>query len=710
MDMMIRFAAAALAAALMGGAHAEAWTAKGAFSGVKPMDRASVDIKFPKDLRRARGITFELTVSNAVDFSTFTCYMHSGGGWYYAGFAPGAEGVKTKVSIDKSKVNVEGRPDGWGSVDAVRISGWRGGTNDASFTVSDLAVDSATSDVIVLQALSCLDRNPAERKSCTQFAARLADSLRAAGLDCHVVSDADLDDDMLGGIKLAMLPYNPQVPDAAIAALGRFSARGGKMFAAYNCDPRILSLLGISQVKWRKANPPSGRFGGFVRNGKGLDGQPLFARQGSWATMVVKPSADASVVAWWGDAGRPSDIPALVRIPRGIYMGHVWLGGVSGDSLALVKSFMQDMLPEKRAVMESAVAAAETRERDEVAWVKSIPPSANAEFRAFWCHSPLGLGGGRTWDESIAFLKKNGFNAMLANLAWGGSADYPSEVLPRTTPDIDAFAACKAACLKHGVRFHVWKVCWNLGGKRAPSEFVERLKKEGRLQVSYGGKDEAWLCPSHPANLKLETDAFVELARKGPHGIHFDYIRYPDRDHCFCAGCRERFERKYGAVSAWPSGLRKDPVRAAQWTEFRKDAITALVRNVAKRVRAEAPGVEISAAVFENISTCPVSVGQDWPTWCVDGLLDFVCPMDYTDSTRVFSGLVERQMRAVANVPIYPGIGLSSSGVSPEGRLRRVAEQIVEVRKAGCRGFTVFNFDSAAEAVLPVLSQGPTAP
>ena len=26
-------------------------------------------------------------------------------------------------------------------------------------------------------------------------------------------------------------------------------------------------------------------------------------------------------------------------------------------------------------------------------------------------------------------------------------------------------------------------------------------------------------------------------------GIHFDYIRYPGPDHCFCAPCRERFER-----------------------------------------------------------------------------------------------------------------------------------------------------------------------
>jgi len=709
-DRLVKYAAVAFVISAIGGAQAESWSAKGVFSGEKPMDRASVDIEFPRDLRRARGISFDITASNVVDFATFTCYMHSGDGWYLVKFAPGGEGEKKRVSIDKAKVGVEGAPGGWSTIDKLRISGWRGGVNDASFTVEDITVDAQTSDVLVLQAQSCIVRNPAERGSCTQFAARLADSLRAAGIECRVASDTDFDDDMLGGMKAVMLPYNPHVPDDVAAALKRFSARGGKLFAAYNCDPRISSLLGIAQSTWSKATAPGGRFGGFVRNGKGLEGQPRFVKQESWATMVVKPAADASVVAWWGDAGKPSDVPALVRSPRGIYMGHVWLGGAIGDPLAFVKSIVQDMLPEKRAIMEAAAAAAEKRAREEIEWVKSIPPSTNAEFRAFWCHSPIGLGGGKTWDESIAFLKRNGFNTILANLAWGGSADYPSAVLPRTTPELDTFAACKATCLKYGVRFHVWKVCWHLGHTRAPAYFREKLKAEGRLQMTYGGKEEFWLCPTHPDNLKLETDAFVELAKKGPDGIHFDYIRYPGRDNCFCAGCRERFEAKYGAVAAWPADLRKDPVRAAQWTEFRKAAITALVRNVAKRVRAEAPGVEISAAVFENAANCPIAVGQDWPAWCKEGLLDFVCPMDYTDSTSVFAGLVKKQKGIIGDVPLYPGIGLSSSGASPESRLRRVVEQIVESRKAGCGGFTVFNYDAAAEAVLPIISQGPTAP
>ena len=684
------------------------YAAYGRFSGKDPADRASVDVKFRNDLSRARGVAFDLTASNMSEFSGFMCYFRSGKGWYSSRFVPGNEGETKRVFVDKANVGVEGSPSGWRDVDTVRVSGWRGGTNDAAFTVANMVAVTNVSDVLVVQAQSCIARNPSERKSCTEFAARLAAALRVVGLDCDVVSDLDFDDKTLDGVKAVMLPYNPNLPADVIDALVKFSERGGKIFAAYGCPQRIFGLLGLANGGFMKSTGPGGRFGGLVRNGKGLAGQPEFAPQGSWATMKVKPLPGAEVVAWWGDPGSPTDLPALVRNPRGVYMGHVWMGSLKDESRALIKAIILDMLPEKRSAMEAAYAAAVKKAREDAAWAESVPSTTNAEFRAFWCHSPLGLGGGKTWDESIAILKKSGFNTILANLAWGGSADYPSEVLPRTTPELDTFAACKAACEKYGVRFHVWKVCYNLGGTRPPAEFIAKLKAEGRLQVSYGGKEEKWLCPSHPANQKLEIDAFVELAKKGPHGIHFDYIRYPGSDNCFCAGCRERFEKKYGAVSNWPADVRRDTARVAQWNEFRRDAITAVVRGVARRVRAEAPGVEISAAVFDNYATCRNGVGQDWALWCREGLLDFVCPMDYTNATSIFAGIVARQKALLGDFPLYPGIGLSSSGADAGGRLRRVVEQIMECRKAGCKGFTVFNFDAAAEEVLPVLSRGPT--
>ena len=125
------------------------------------------------------------------------------------------------------------------------------------------------------------------------------------------------------------------------------------------------------------------------------------------------------------------------------------------------------------------------------------------------------------------------------------------------------------------------------------------------------------------------------------------------------------------------------------------------------RVRAEAPGVKISAAVFQNAETAPSNVGQDWPTWCQENLLDFVCPMDYEESPALFTGKLVPQKRLAGKVPIYPGIGLSTW--RNDGRdAVRLARQILAVRELGLDGFTVFNFDRRAEKVLPLLRLGVT--
>ena len=199
--------------------------------------------------------------------------------------------------------------------------------------------------------------------------------------------------------------------------------------------------------------------------------------------------------------------------------------------------------------------------------------------------------------------------------------------------------------------------------------------------------------------------------RKRPDGIHFDYVRYPDSRTCFCDGCKERFEAFLGKkIVGWPKTFRNDPAQAAAWRNFRCSNVSALVRGVAQEVRRVAPGVKISAAVFNDFRTTPESVGQDWKKWTDEGLLDFVCPMDYTDSHVRFDHLLDIQSEIDRKVPVYPGIGLSSTGAGVENRARRVAEQILIARKRGYRGFTIFNFDGAAIEVLPKLSLGLTRP
>jgi uncharacterized lipoprotein YddW (UPF0748 family) len=237
------------------------------------------------------------------------------------------------------------------------------------------------------------------------------------------------------------------------------------------------------------------------------------------------------------------------------------------------------------------------------------------------------------------------------------------------------------------------------------------MRQAGRLQAEAGGTVKPWLCPSHPDNQRLEIDSMVEVARNYPvDGIHFDYIRYPDGDHCYCAGCRDRFQRASGegVNMAWPKDVQADgPLRAA-WLEWRRGNITAVVKAVSEEARAVRPQIKISAAVFPNWANDRDGIGQDWKLWCDRGYLDFVCPMDYTPSNRRFDGMVAQQRDWAGRVPSYPGIGVSASR-SRFGADRTI-EQILITRGHKTGGFVIFNYGAPeSRELLPLLGMGITA-
>jgi len=247
----------------------------------------------------------------------------------------------------------------------------------------------------------------------------------------------------------------------------------------------------------------------------------------------------------------------------------------------------------------------------------------------------------------------------------------------------------------------------NYNLSNAPQDFIARLRQAGRTQVSARGQAHDWLCPSHPENQRLEVDSMLEVARRyAVDGLHFDYIRYPDGEHCYCAGCRRRFEAESNRnVEQWPADCYSGPLRN-EYRDWRCRQITIVVKALHDEAKTLSPKLKISAAVFGSYPSCRESVGQDWPAWIKDGLLDFVCPMDYTENDETFCTWVENQMQLVAGrIPIYPGIGATASRSALSAD--RVVGQIHHARRLDAAGFTIFNFGSdVAETILPGVGVG----
>lgn len=732
------------------------------------VQRAGWDSPTSLDLSHCQGLTFRAYCPNPKPVSYFAFYLKSGSGWYSFSYGLGEKGEWTTVTLEKQNAHIEGDPTGWSKIDGLRVSAWCGTRENTELYLADIGLLGEDSPIAIVRNESLSGKSNAMRavEECCQ---RVKGAFDRVGVPTVLVSDRELPLGCLFGREVVILPYNPEMPAESVTALLKFVSEGGRLVAFYTIPSALFSGMDIEGGSYKKADGGL-TFSSIRPTAEPLTGQPDSVVQSSWNIQEAKaiPGKSKVVAEWFNAEGQDTGLAAVVASSKGVYMTHILLSeaGSAGDRLML--SMVGHLWPDawKQAAEgslrqaeklgawngfdavcaevtrlagadprpgewlakakaardkvnamigeghcpEAVTASGEVREALLHAYCSAQKPAAG-EHRAYWCHSAFGVDG-LTWDEAIQTLAENGFTAILPNMLWGGSAFYESTVLP-VAPDVkekgDQIAACVAACRKYGVACHVWKVNWNMGWT-APAEFLERMKADGRIQVGFDGKEEArWLCPSHPDNQQLEIDAMVEVATKyDVDGIHFDYIRYPDQDHCFCAGCRGRFEAAIGRkVVNWPGDVRSDKELDQKWQDFRREQITRVVAAVHERVTKEKPQVKISAAVFPNWINDRDTVGQDWKLWCEKGYLDFVCPMDYTASNEDFEQRVRRQIEWAGKVPCYPGIGQS---VWPDpGDMVKLIDQILITRKLGTGGFTVFNYAvNEAKRMVPLCGEGVT--
>ena len=724
--------------------------------------RGSWDRAVTTPMGQAQGVEFDIMCADTQPISAFSFYLHSGNGWYHGTFSPRYVKGWNHVVIEKSQTKEDGKPGPWGGIDKLRIAAWRGGDTDTTLYLRDLrpvGVLGGDARVLMLTAKG-------GDKDLSSYGERLSKWMGNLGIRHASISEDEVTANDLKRAPVVVLPYNPKLPSATVTLIKEYMKGGGRLLSFYALPSSLTDVTGIGPGSWKPQTHP-GQFASI--HAQGLEGAPSEVIQRSWALTTAKPADDkAKVVAnWFDDTGKDTEMPAIIASENTVFMTHVTTDDDRAGHERLILAMLGRLDPEiwTRAVQTRRSQIGEIGEartidealttlgnstneevKSRVANARSLvasiddaikqgrpasafdacadaeqklreafclaQPAKDGEFRAMWCHSAFGVKG-MSWDQAIGRLKECGFTAIMPNMLWGGMAFYPSTVLP-VSPDVatkgDQLAACVAACKKHGIQIHVWKVDWNLGHD-VPPAFVEKMRAAKRLQQSYNGEEQPWLCPSNPENVKLEHDALLEVAQRYDiDGIHFDYIRYPGADHCFCPPCRERFEKASGAVVAtWPKDVQMKGIRRAEWETWCQNNITTLVRAVSEDIHKLKPAMKVSAAVFRNWDTDRHWVMQDWKLWCERGYLDFVCPMDYTENEGTYEGWMKRQKELAGPAGLVPGIGASSSHTMLTAD--RVINQINLTRKYDTKGFIIFNFgDAEANNLLPMLKLGATKP
>jgi uncharacterized lipoprotein YddW (UPF0748 family) len=197
--------------------------------------------------------------------------------------------------------------------------------------------------------------------------------------------------------------------------------------------------------------------------------------------------------------------------------------------------------------------------------------------------------------------------------------------------------------------------------------------------------------------------AFGELVTRYPGlaGLHLDYIRYPDvlpftvgtrfgvgLDFGYGAASRARFAQETGKRAPFEHSIEN----ADAWDDWRRDRVTALVREIARTARAQHPEIALSAAVWSHADRAYLALQQDWREWIEEGLLDFAVPMAYTRDDR----LLRYQAEQFAGLPIGDRIWLGLGTWLFANEPPRALAQIQLAHDAGLRHIALFSYDSIA--------------
>ncbi len=267
-------------------------------------------------------------------------------------------------------------------------------------------------------------------------------------------------------------------------------------------------------------------------------------------------------------------------------------------------------------------------------------------------------------QELIGLLDKlyrANFNTVLFQVRTRAEVVYPSGVEPFSavlsgksgvSPGYDPLAFVIEECHKRGMECHAWIVAIPLGSKKHHLRLSHQsvTRKRPALCVSY--KEEWFLNPGHPGTKTYLMELVDELiTRYDVDGVHFDYLRYPERSEKSFPDQREY--RAYG------KGMDKN-----QW---RRENLTAIVRHIYQGVKARKPWVKVSTSpVGKYADTFRYSskgwnayhtVGQDVDAWLAEGIQDQVYPMMYFRGNNFYPFALDWKERSRGR-QIIPGLGI----------------------------------------------------
>lgn len=337
----------------------------------------------------------------------------------------------------------------------------------------------------------------------------------------------------------------------------------------------------------------------------------------------------------------------------------------------------------------------------------NIKASSKYEIRAAWITTIGGLDWPNTKATSeygikrqkeelcrqLDLLKEANFNTVLFQTRLRGDVIYPSiyetftESLTGKTgrnPGYDPLKFAIEECHKRGMEIHAWMVCIPAGNDRQVRLLGKQsvVKKKPTMCIYF---KRAWyLDPGNPETAKYLAAIAKEITMNYDiDGIHLDYIRYPENGENFPDG---KTFRKYG--------------KGKNLTQWRRDNITSIVREIYNDVKIIKPWVKVSSAPVGKYNdtrrysskgwNAYNAVYQDTKLWMETGIHDAIFPMMYFRDNQFYPFALDWEENKHGRW-VIPGLGIYFLKIKAhEWDINEILRQIYFTRRNGLDGQAFF--------------------
>ncbi len=318
----------------------------------------------------------------------------------------------------------------------------------------------------------------------------------------------------------------------------------------------------------------------------------------------------------------------------------------------------------------------------------------------------------RTLDK----LEEANFNILFLETFFHGYTIYPSDFAEQN-PDFEGWNPLQVFIeegKKRGIEVHSWVHTFFVGHEslNPPGPILSEnpewaaVDREGGIP-SVREQGYYFMNPALPAVRDFLSTLFNEMVTEYEiDGLHLDYIRYPvslpiQNGFSYDEYSRAEFKKEFGVdpLDITP----EDTELWNEWNVWRQKQISTFVERIHGEVKSVDRNIDVSTAVFPEVSDAIDQKFQNWVEWVSEGYMDFITPMIYAVDTKYVQRTTENFMSrfeqpVLAYIGLAPFIGFSDD---------LLVDQVTAINETSAGGQVQFALHSLKDEHFAALKLGP---